>query len=82
MDLPKKPRASLPARAWRAWIFFLRGGSEVIVNEINTIPSFTKINMYPKLWEASGLGYSELIDRLIRLALERFKKEKTLRTSR
>ncbi|MDZ4341069.1 MAG: D-alanine--D-alanine ligase A, partial [Candidatus Binatia bacterium] len=61
--------------------FFLRGQSEIIVNEINTIPGFTKISMYPKMWEASGISYSNLIDRLIRLALERFQKEKNLRTS-
>jgi D-alanine-D-alanine ligase len=41
------------------------------VNEINTIPGFTPISMYPKLWEASGLPYAQLIDRLIQLALER-----------
>ena len=42
------------------------------LNEINTIPGFTRISMYPKLWEASGLSYSALIDRLIELAIERF----------
>jgi D-alanine-D-alanine ligase len=41
------------------------------MNELNTIPGFTKISMYPKLWEASGLPYSELLDRLIELAFER-----------
>jgi D-alanine-D-alanine ligase len=61
--------------------FFLRGRSEVIVNEINTIPGFTTISMYPKMWQASGISYSRLIDRLIRLALERFQREKRLRTS-
>ncbi len=61
--------------------FFLRGQSEIIVNEINTIPGFTKISMYPKMWQASGISYAELIDRLIRLALERSQKEKNLRTS-
>lgn len=61
--------------------FFLRGDEEVIVNELNTIPGFTKISMYPKLWEASGVSYAELIDRLIQLALERFNKEKQLKTS-
>jgi D-alanine-D-alanine ligase len=45
---------------------------EIFVNEINTIPGFTKISMYPKLWEATGIGYTELIDRLLQLALERF----------
>ncbi len=49
-----------------------RAGSEVYVNELNTIPGFTKISMYPKLWEASGLPYSRLLDRLIELAFERY----------
>jgi D-alanine-D-alanine ligase len=61
--------------------FFLRDGREIFVNEINTIPGFTQISMYPKLWEASGLPYGKLIDRLIQLALERFRREKALRTS-
>ena len=60
---------------------FLRQNGEVVVNEINTIPGFTKISMYPKLWEATGITYAELIDRLIQLALERFGREKKLRTS-
>jgi D-alanine-D-alanine ligase len=61
--------------------FFLRGRNEVLVNEINTIPGFTQISMYPKLWEASGIPYAKLIDRLIQLALDRFRKEKALLTS-
>jgi D-alanine-D-alanine ligase len=61
--------------------FFLRDNREIFVNEINTIPGFTKISMYPKLWEASGIPYSKLIDRLIQLALEKFHREKNLRTS-
>lgn len=61
--------------------FFLKDDGEVIVNEINTIPGFTKISMYPKLWEASGISYTELIDRLIQLAIERFDKEQKLKTS-
>jgi D-alanine-D-alanine ligase len=60
---------------------FLTDKGEVVVNEINTMPGFTKISMYPKLWEASGIGYTELIDRLIQLAIERFQKEQRLRTS-
>lgn len=48
-----------------------KDSGELYLNELNTIPGFTQISMYPKLWEASGLGYSELIDRLIELALER-----------
>nr|AIA13336.1 D-alanine--D-alanine ligase [uncultured bacterium] len=54
--------------------FFLRG-KELLVNEVNTIPGFTKISMYPKLWEASGMPYSELIDRLIELAIARFEQD-------
>jgi len=42
----------------------------VYLNEINTMPGFTKISMYPKLWEASGVSYKELIDKLIQLAME------------
>lgn len=44
---------------------------EIFLNEINTIPGFTRISMYPKLWNASGLSYPELVDRLVELALER-----------
>ncbi len=62
--------------------FFLRNSDEIIVNEINTIPGFTRISMYPKLWEATGISYSELIDRLIQLAIERFEREKRLKTDR
>jgi len=61
--------------------FFLRDRNEIFVNEINTIPGFTKISMYPKLWAASGLSYTDLIDRLIQLALRRFLGEKQLRSS-
>lgn len=61
--------------------FFLKENGKVVINEINTMPGFTKISMYPKLWEASGVSYSELIDRLISLAIERFEKEKRLKTS-
>jgi len=51
--------------------FFLAPEGRLLVNEVNTIPGFTQISMYPKLWEASGLPYPDLIDRLIELALER-----------
>jgi D-alanine-D-alanine ligase len=52
--------------------FFLeRRTGHVLINELNTIPGFTSISMYPKLWEASGVSYAELLDRLIQLALER-----------
>jgi D-alanine-D-alanine ligase len=55
---------------------------KLYVNEINTMPGFTSISMYPKLWEASGLPYSELIDRLLRLGLERHAEKKQNRYSR
>jgi D-alanine-D-alanine ligase len=60
--------------------FFLRG-EELFINEINTIPGFTEISMYPKLWEASGLAYGELIERLIDLAVERHVAERSKRTT-
>lgn len=61
---------------------FVTKDGRVLVNEINTIPGFTNISMYPKMWEASGLSYSKLIDKLIALAIERHAKEKKLKTSR
>jgi D-alanine-D-alanine ligase len=61
---------------------FLRENGEVLVNEINTLPGFTDISMYPKLWEASGVPQHELVDRLVRLALERAEREKTLSRER
>lgn len=61
--------------------FFLKKSGEVLVNEINTIPGFTNISMYPKLWEASGIPVPKLLDRLIELAMERFEKEQKLKTS-
>ncbi|MFA6105584.1 MAG: D-alanine--D-alanine ligase [Patescibacteria group bacterium] len=62
--------------------FFLKKNGKVLINEINTIPGFTSISMYPKLWEESGLKYSELITRLLELAIERYQKESKLKTAR
>jgi len=62
--------------------FFVQANGRVLVNEINTIPGFTKISMYPKMWEATGISYANLIDRLVRLALERFRQEQRLRSSK
>ena len=56
----------------RADFFLHRRTGEVLLNEINTLPGFTPISMYPKLWEASGVPYAELIDRLLQLAVERW----------
>ena len=61
-------------------VFFLHEKTEAIfLNEINTIPGFTEISMYPKLWEVSGLSYANLLERLIELGLEahRLKKRNT-----
>ena len=50
---------------------FVTPTGEVVVNEINTMPGFTPFSMYPRMWQASGVTYPELVDELIRLALER-----------
>lgn len=59
--------------------FFLRGKNELILNEINTIPGFTKISMYPKLWEVSGIPYGDLISILIDLAIKRHDRDNKLK---
>jgi D-alanine-D-alanine ligase len=51
--------------------FFLRADGTFVVNELNTIPGFTPISMYPRLWDVSGVPYPELLDRLIDLAIAR-----------
>ncbi|MEU4657888.1 D-alanine--D-alanine ligase family protein [Streptomyces sp. NPDC023723] len=51
--------------------FFLTEDGEFVINEINTLPGFTPISMYPQMWQASGIGYPELVDRLVRAALNR-----------
>lgn len=56
----------------RADFLLDRETGQAFVNELNTLPGFTPISMYPKLWEATGIGYTELIDRLIQLGLERY----------
>ena len=60
---------------------FLNAAGEVVINEINTLPGFTRISMYPKLWAASGLGYTALITKLLELAMERQAQERALRSS-
>src|SRR4029077_8304620 len=56
--------------------FFVREPDDVVVNEINTIPGFTTVSMYPRMWEASGLSYPDLVDRLVELAIERHERER------
>ncbi len=60
---------------------FLTSTGKIVVNEINTLPGFTSISMYPKLWEASGLSYSKLLDRLIELAIEKKRQKDKLKRS-
>jgi D-alanine-D-alanine ligase len=55
----------------RVDFFVEKDTDKIYLNELNSIPGFTKISMYPKLWEASGLSYTQLVDRLIELAMER-----------
>ena len=61
---------------------FLTDSGEVLINEINSLPGFTRISMYPKLWQAAGMSYSELVSRLIELALERHDERQTLKITR
>ncbi|MDN6625984.1 MAG: D-alanine--D-alanine ligase [Pisciglobus halotolerans] len=53
--------------------FFLTSNNEIFINEVNTMPGFTRFSMYPALWEKTGLGYGDLVEELIQLALKRFK---------
>jgi D-alanine-D-alanine ligase len=63
--------------------FLLEAGTDKLyINEINTIPGFTSISMYPKMWEHTGIGFAELIDRLIELALDRHKRKKATKFTR
>ncbi|MEW6347875.1 MAG: D-alanine--D-alanine ligase family protein [Thermodesulfobacteriota bacterium] len=59
---------------------FVAPDGRILVNEINTLPGFTSISMYPKLWEVTGISYPQLIDRMVELALERHRDRRSLRT--
>ena len=65
----------------RVDFFVTKGKYRVYLNEVNTIPGFTSISMYPKLWEASGLSYPKLLDKLIELAIQRHQEKNNLATS-
>jgi D-alanine-D-alanine ligase len=78
-DVAERARA-LAVQAFRALdcaglarvdFFYLPDSNDLYLNEVNTMPGFTKTSMYPKLWEAAGIGYGELVSRLVQLALER-----------
>ncbi|SNY77826.1 D-alanine--D-alanine ligase [Pantoea sp. GL120224-02] len=60
---------------------FLTESGEIVVNEVNTLPGFTNISMYPKLWQAAGLSYNDLITRLIELAQQRHQQSSKLKSS-
>ncbi len=90
LDLAERVR-EMGMRAFRAVeacglsrvdFFVGKNDGQTYINEINTMPGFTPVSMYPKLWEASGLAYGALIDRLIELALERHEDKKSIKTSR
>jgi D-alanine-D-alanine ligase len=66
----------------RVDFFYEDPGRGLLLNEINTIPGFTPISMYPKLWEATGVSYPDLIDRLVELALERHHRRSAFSTKR
>ncbi|MDH5384761.1 MAG: D-alanine--D-alanine ligase A, partial [Candidatus Aminicenantes bacterium] len=76
-DLAVKAYLAIDCSGMARVDFFLQEKTEkVFLSEINTIPGFTEISMYPKLWEVSGLPYSELLDELINLGFERHKNKK------
>jgi len=93
-DIPQQSAEKIRRQAVQAFLaldlsglarvdFFLEQESgEVYINEANTLPGFTEVSMYAKLWEASGTSYSELLDRLIELAQERYMDRQRNRTSR
>ncbi|CAA7601943.1 D-Alanine-D-alanine ligase [Acididesulfobacillus acetoxydans] len=62
--------------------FFVTADDKIVLNEINTMPGFTQISMYAKLWEATGIPYGELVDRLITLGLERFRDTRNRKIAR
>ena len=66
----------------RVDLFYQAGGRGFLVNEVNTIPGFTEISMYPRLWEASGIPYPQLVDELVRLAADRHDRRSTFATTR
>lgn len=78
-SLAKKVFTSLECSGLSRVDFFVTEKNEIFVNEINTIPGFTNISMYPKMWEASGIGYRELITQLIDLAMQRYESENKLK---
>ena len=78
-DIGRKVFSALECEGMaRVDLFLDRTSGEFLFNELNTIPGFTSISMYPKLWEASGISYQELLSKLVDLAISRHEKKKTL----
>lgn len=92
-DIPQETAEEVRRQALQAFLaldlsglarvdFFLeKKTGQIYINEVNTLPGFTTISMYPQLWEASGLSYAQLLDRLIELAIERHAEKQSNRTS-
>ena len=91
-NLPKKLNKSIQELSIKAFKvldlaglarvdFLVDPGGKIYINEVNTIPGFTSISMYPKLWDESGLSYGKLLDELIRLAIERHQEKSQLKTT-
>ena len=74
-------RALEGAGLGRVDFFLTRESGEFFVNEVNSLPGFTEVSMYPQMWDASGLPYPQLLDRLIELALERHREHAKLETT-
>ena len=81
-DLAVKTFQALECEGMSRVDFFLKKNGEILINEINTIPGFTDISMYPKLFEASGIPVTKLLDKLIDLAFARFARENKLKTTK
>ena len=88
-DIPKKVAQEIQKIAVKAYEtltlegmtrvdFFYTADGKLLINEVNTLPGFTSISMYPKMWEASGVPFKELVTKLIELALVRHQREKAL----
>jgi D-alanine-D-alanine ligase len=80
-NLAKKAYTTLNCTGFARIDFFVTDNGDVFINEINTLPGFTNISMYPKMWEASGITYTNLISKLINLGLEQFKVDHSLKTN-
>ncbi len=81
-EIAKKAFKVLECEGMARVDFFLSNKGKIYLNEINTLPGFTKISMYPRLWELSGISYTNLITKLIELGFERFEFERTLKTKK